>query len=153
MKSQLPLIAASIISKLAEARNCPPSSVTFVLRRLRPTDAVLDFGAGTGVLAIPLAAAGYRVTCIEPDTELRARLQASGMAAHASIDEIPSNSLDAVYTVNVLEHIADDLGAVAALRVRLKPGGCLIVYVPAFRLLYSSMDRQSSGHGLVVASC
>src|SRR5947209_13192503 len=111
-----------------------------VTTRAKLGDAILDFGAGTGVLARPLAAAGYRVRCIEPDDRLRARLQSRGLEAHASIEEIPPESLDLVYTVNVLEHIADDVATVTALHGRLKPGGRLLVYVPAFALLYTSMD-------------
>jgi SAM-dependent methyltransferase len=113
-----------------------------VAARAKPTDAILDFGAGTGVLARPLAAAGYHIRCVEPDNGLRARLHASGLEAHAVIEGIPTGSLDLIYTVNVLEHIPDDVGAVAALRARLKPGGRLIAYVPAFPILYSSMDRK-----------
>jgi SAM-dependent methyltransferase len=108
----------------------------------RPSDEILDFGAGTGVLAVPLAAAGYQVRCVEPDAGLRARLQASGLDAHVAIEEISPDSLDLVYTVNVLEHIADDLAAVAALRRRLKPGGLLVAYVPAFPTLHTSMDAK-----------
>jgi SAM-dependent methyltransferase len=115
---------------------------TLVTAHAKPTDTILDFGAGTGVLARPLAIAGYRISCIEPDAGLRARLRASGLEAHAAIESIPPESLDLVYTVNVLEHIADDLGAVAALHARLKPGGRLVAYVPAFPVLYTSMDRK-----------
>lgn len=103
---------------------------------------LLDFGAGSGVLARPLAASGYRVTCVEPDARLRARLAADTLVAHAGIEAIAPASVDLIYTVNVLEHIEDDAGAVAALRDRLRPGGRLLVYVPAFPILYSSMDRK-----------
>jgi SAM-dependent methyltransferase len=55
---------------------------------------------------------------------------------------IPSGSVDFIYTVNVLEHIIDDAGTVAELHERLRPGGWLLVYVPAFPILYNSMDRK-----------
>ncbi len=111
-----------------------------VTAHARPGDEILDFGAGTGVLARPLAAAGYRIRCVEPDAGLRERLRANGLEAHAAIDSVAPESLDLVYTANVLEHIADDLGAVRALYARLKPGGRLVAYVPAFPILYTSMD-------------
>ena len=127
---------------MEEARHYNAFLQGLVRAQARPGDAILDFGAGTGVLARPLAAAGYDIRCVEPDDGLRARLRASGLAAYADLDAIPAGSLDLAYTVNVLEHIADDRGAAAALRDRLKPGGRLLVYVPAFPVLYSGMDRK-----------
>jgi SAM-dependent methyltransferase len=127
---------------MEEAANYNRFLLSLVTARVRPGDALLDFGAGGGILARPLAAAGYHIRCVEPDDCLRARLEAIGLAAHATLAEIPENSIDLIYTVNVLEHIADDAAAVAALRARLRLGGLLIVYVPAFPLLYSSMDRK-----------
>jgi len=127
---------------MEEALNYNAFLQGLVIAQARPTDELPDFGAGGGVLARPLAGAGYYVRCVEPDAALRARLRASGIEAFAAIDSIPPNSVDLIYTVNVLEHIADDLAAVAALRARLKRGGRLIVYVPAFPILYTSMDRR-----------
>src|SRR5690348_1968430 len=60
-----------------------------VSSRVRPGDRILDFGAGSGMMARPLADAGHDVRCVEPDSGLRARLRASGLEAHAAIDEIP----------------------------------------------------------------
>lgn len=127
---------------MEEALNYNAFLQNLVTARARPGDHILDFGAGSGMMARPLTAAGYDVRCVEPDDGLRPRLQANGIEAHAAIDAIPAESLDLIYTVNVLEHIPDDRGAVAALRERLKPGGRLIVYVPAFPILYTSMDRK-----------
>lgn len=127
---------------MEEARNYNATLQGLVMARARTSDAILDFGAGTGVLARPLKAAGYDVRCVEPDAGLRARLRASGLDTHAGLDTIPAGSLDLAYTFNVLEHIADDRAAAAALRDRLRPGGRLLVYVPAFPILYSSMDRK-----------
>jgi len=42
----------------------------------------------------------------------------------------------------VLEHIDDDVAALRAVRAKLKPGGRLLVYVPAFAALYTSMDAK-----------
>ncbi len=49
---------------------------------------------------------------------------------------------DAIVMINVLEHIRNDREAVATLGSLLKPGGRLIVLVPAMRFLYSKYDRS-----------
>ena len=140
-----PICAYSGVDNLEimdDAVNYNTFLLDLVTSRVRPDDAILDFGAGTGVLARPLAANGYRVSCVEPDPDLRARLTQAGLGVHAGLHEIPPESFDFIYTINVLEHIRDDDIIVGALRTRLKPGGVLLVYVPAFPLLYSSMDRK-----------
>ena len=100
----------------------------------------LDFGAGAGTFAIPLARSGFDVTCVEPDEELRRTLEAAGLPAHARLESVPAASVDFVYSLNVLEHIEDDAGMLPVLAERLKPGGELLLYVPAFGLLFSAMD-------------
>ena len=53
--------------------------------------------------------------------------------------------VDAVFTINVLEHIEDDAIAIANLVDVLKPGGHLLISVPALMLLYNDLDRLA-GH-------
>ena len=55
------------------------------------------------------------------------------------------DGVDAVFTINVLEHIEDDATAVANLVDVLKPGGHLLISVPALMLLYNDLDRLA-GH-------
>lgn len=103
---------------------------------------VLDFGAGSGTFALPLHASGRDIVCVEPDAGLRALLADDGLAAVASTDELAPASIDCAYTLNVLEHIEDDVAALAGLADRLRPGGSLFVYVPAFEVLFSAMDEK-----------
>jgi SAM-dependent methyltransferase len=49
---------------------------------------------------------------------------------------------DAAVMVNVLEHIADDQGTVDRLAALLRPEGKLLIFVPALRWLYGSLDVQ-----------
>jgi SAM-dependent methyltransferase len=127
---------------MAEAVNYNAFLLGLVTAQARRHDQILDFGAGTGVLMRPLVAAGYHVSCIEPDERLRGRLRADGLCAHATIEAVPAQSFDLIYTFNVLEHILDDGEAAASLRERLRPGGRLVVYVPAFPILFSALDRK-----------
>jgi SAM-dependent methyltransferase len=81
------------------------------------------------------------VTCVELDPALRARLSADGFDVAVSLDDISPRSLDFLYSYNVLEHIEDDATVVSAFHRVLKPGAPLLLYVPAFPVLYSSLDR------------
>jgi SAM-dependent methyltransferase len=53
--------------------------------------------------------------------------------------------VDAVFNINVLEHIEDDAHAIANLVDVLKLGGHLLISVPAHMLLYNDLDRLA-GH-------
>ena len=127
---------------LAEARRYNAFLAALVARHARGARHILDFGAGIGTFAAALAAAGQRPLCLEPDAALAGRLAAQGFAVVHGLEEVEEASLDCVYTLNVLEHIADDAAALAAIRARLRPGGRLLVYVPAFDILFSAMDRH-----------
>jgi SAM-dependent methyltransferase len=106
---------------------------------------VADFGAGLGTFARDARALGWQVTCTELDPALRARLRAEGFDVAESLDEISPQSLDFLFSYNVLEHIEDDAGVVRAFHRVLKPGAPLLIYVPAFAVLYGPLDR-AVGH-------
>ena len=113
------------------------------VRSLAPQSGrVLDFGAGGGQFAVPMAQLGFDVTALEPDDGLRARIAGAGVRAVASTNDLADGSLAYVYTLNVLEHIEDDVGALRQLRAKLARGGRLLIYVPAFPVLYTSMDAK-----------
>jgi SAM-dependent methyltransferase len=103
---------------------------------------LLDFGAGTGTHALDLRARGYVVSCAEIDDALRTRLAVEGFDVRPSPDEFEARTFQVVYTMNVLEHIEDDAAALRSLCRVLRPGGLLLVYVPALEQLRSSMDRK-----------
>lgn len=51
----------------------------------------------------------------------------------------------ALVAVNVLEHIADDVGALRAAARLVRPGGAIVTFVPAFEFAMSRFDR-ALGH-------
>jgi SAM-dependent methyltransferase len=55
-------------------------------------------------------------------------------------------SFDRAVCLNVLEHIEDDVGALRSLHECLKPGGRLLLLVPAHPSLYGPMDRMAGHH-------
>ena len=127
---------------MAEAVNYNRFLLELVRAGARPRDRILDFGAGIGTFARALTADGFDVLCVEQDDAQAATIREAGMAVFGSLDEVPGSSIDYLYSLNVLEHIADDLGALRECHARLKPGGRLLIYVPAFPMLFSSMDRK-----------
>ncbi len=52
------------------------------------------------------------------------------------------NSFDTVFALNVVEHIYDDQLAISNCYKLLKPGGNLIILVPAFQSLYNNFDVE-----------
>lgn len=127
---------------MAEAKNYNAWLLAMTKNALSGTRRVLEFGAGTGQFAVSIAEAGYSIAAVEPDERARALLTQMGLEAHADLSNIPDRSIDAIYTLNVLEHIPDDVAALRELHRCLKPGGVLFVYVPAFMFLFTAMDRH-----------
>lgn len=127
---------------MADAINYNNYLSSLVLSHARKNEAIVDFGSGIGTFARGLASQGYRVHCIEPDAKQAAMIAAAGLPVSTSVDELADGSVDYLYTLNVLEHIEDDTAALRQLHKKLKPGGKMLIYVPAFQVLFSSMDRK-----------
>jgi SAM-dependent methyltransferase len=68
-----------------------------------------------------------------------------GDATQADLPELHDREFDTVVLLDVLEHIEDDVALIARLSARLRPGGHLILKVPAMPSLYSPMD-EAIGH-------
>ncbi|WP_280504612.1 class I SAM-dependent methyltransferase [Nocardia farcinica] len=134
---------------MARAVNYNTFLVDIVDRRL-PADGaaadlrVLDFGAGSGTYADMLAERGIAPECLEPDEELQHVLRAKGykVVDFDAADPSETEQYDLIYTFNVLEHIKDDQSAAEQLASLLRPGGTLVVYVPAMEILFSAMDHK-----------
>lgn len=116
-----------------------------ILAAISEHASTVDFGAGSGLFAERIRAAGKTVHTIEPDDSLREVLRTKGFDPALSILEFEPNSVESIYTVNVLEHIKDDISTLYQMFHSLRPGGTLHVYVPASPILYSSMDK-AVGH-------
>ncbi len=107
-----------------------------------PGDAsVLDAGCGHAYSSLWLAQRhpGYRLRAIDLDAELVAagKRNASAiglrnvdfyLADVAAIDE--GAAYDLVFSMDVLEHVADDIGTLRAFRRALRPTGTLILHLP-----------------------
>ncbi|RKR70114.1 methyltransferase family protein [Acidovorax sp. 94] len=127
---------------MKEAVNYNKYLFNLIVSSAKKEDCLVDFGAGNGLFSYPVAFAGYRLICVETDPVLSAILVSHGMTVLNDLAEAEDGSIDYIYSLNVLEHIEDDTGILGLWFRKLRPGGKLLVYVPAFQILFSSMDRK-----------
>lgn len=126
---------------LEKAKNYNAFIVSWAARFVRDEDArIIDFGAGTGLLARLLEMRiKKRVQCLEPAENMKVHLPSDTLD---SLDELSNESTDFIYSSNVLEHIEDDASIVGEMARVLRPGGRVFLYLPAFLCLFSSLDRK-----------
>ncbi len=109
----------------------------------------LDFGAGNGHFANALAKSKTknkaRIHCLETDPQMQKKLRQSGFTVYESSENLPPH-YDFIYSINVLEHIAEHESIAKKLISLLKPGGRLLIYVPAFPSLFSPLDQKIGHH-------
>ena len=116
-----------------------------------PKDArVLEVGCGTGHNLAMLSKFG-RVEATEMDKTARTlaskRLgRAVTDAALPDLSAWPPDHFDLVALLDVLEHVPDDRSALKSIRERLKPGGKLLVTVPANKWMWSTHDVAHHHH-------
>ncbi|HKC06003.1 MAG TPA: class I SAM-dependent methyltransferase [Methylomirabilota bacterium] len=103
-----------------------------------------ELGCGSGGMLEALGRFGTAVG-VEMYPALRARARERGLDVRAGAlpDAIPlePGRWDAVCLFDVLEHVDDEAGALAACRRLLAPGGRLFVTVPAYAWLWSRHDE------------
>ncbi len=104
---------------------------------------VLDIGSGAGNMAHHLGQYG-QVFGVDYNPRPLPVAQGRGLpVAQGSGNELPfsANTFDLVALLDTVEHIPDELGVLQECRRVLKPGGRLIVTVPAFMWLWSYNDE------------
>lgn len=117
-----------------------------IRREVRPpaNARILEIGCGTGHNLAMLGEFG-EVDALELDEEARAvaerRLGKSVMSAPLpELAGVPDRHYDLIGAFDVIEHIDDDQAALASIARRLKPGGKLVVTVPAHQWMWSAHD-------------
>jgi len=108
---------------------------------------VLDIGCGTGATLDHLQARGV-INAIGADVAADAlalcrRPGRTLVQADAAAPPFRDGTFDLILALDVIEHVGDDDGALAALRALLRSNGRLIIFTPAFRFLWSAHDVAS----------
>ena len=107
---------------------------------------VLDAGCGSGRTMQELVDYG-RVSGLElnADAAALARDRGLGEVMIGRLEELPweDGTFDLITCLDVIEHVPDDVGALVELRRVCRPGGWLLVTVPAYQTLWSRHDEAN----------
>ena len=151
-KSSSALTAGLEVTQLARNYN------QWVLKKVSPylKGTILEAGAGIGTFAQLLLKNNHKNLVLgEIDQtylkQLRRQfghlsgIKVSKLDISSSRSMSKQKSVKTILSINTLEHIKDDQQAITNLSGSLTKGGHLIIFVPAFQMLFSHWDR-SIGH-------
>lgn len=117
-------------------RKLDPALVPWVARlraekfqsRVQPSDAVFEYGAGSGWNLISLKCASRHA--YDVSDVARRHLEQRGIICYESEEKIPRDAFDVVICHHVLEHVPHPGSTLVLLRDFLKSDGSLILVVP-----------------------
>lgn len=127
-------------------------SLDTVRQLVSPPAAIVDFGAGTGRIAIPLARVGFEVTAVDPAPAMLNRL--GDKASQLSIDRVYCDMASfrtgrrfdlALCVFSVIAHMLDHealTASCAAAAAALRPGGLFLVDLPE-KSVFESFDIET----------
>ena len=125
--------------------DCSAPSVRGWPRQEKNPPLLLDLGCGTGGNAILLKEFGEIIGADSSPTALKIAQKTTGFSKLILINEtrlpFEDNIFDCVTLLDVLEHIKNDDDTISECRRVLKPGGSLILTVPAYQWLFSGHDE------------
>lgn len=114
-----------------------------------PEGITLDVGCGTGAMLSELTRRGPALGVDVSPEALKLcsrRGLTNAMEGDAQALPLADGSVARVVTLDTLEHVPDDREAAAEIFRVLKPGGVLIINVPAFRWLWGPHDVALHHH-------
>jgi SAM-dependent methyltransferase len=141
----------AVLETLEGARNYNEWVASLVLPHLG--DDPLEIGSGTGAYAELWLEMGLeRLTVSDLDRDLVERLR-ERFAGDSRVDveeldllHAPPAEHSSVVALNVLEHIEDDVAGLEGAARLVRPGGAVVVFVPAFPFAMSRFDHAIGHH-------
>jgi SAM-dependent methyltransferase len=142
----------------ARLLGAPANGLRIRLRRVLPATAgtyraILDAGCGPGVFAFELAKRHPEAQVLGVDSEPSLISRANEIAARAGLANCRfqeadvtalgyDDAFDLIVSVDNLEHVHDDVGALRTLFYALRPGGRLVVHVPGYERRWLVFGRR-----------
>lgn len=118
--------------------------VSYTRKHARPgARRLLDVGSAHGWF-LEAAAGSFEVLGIEPDLQVGGKAAARGLPVRQGFfpDVLaPGESFDVIVFNDVIEHIPDIGGALAACHARLNPGGILVLNLPSSRGFFYRLSK------------
>lgn len=112
--------------------------------KITPPQRILDAGCGWGVTLEHLEHSGFTAVGMDISRQALEMLDSpSRLLIEADLTQSlapPANLFDAVLALDVLEHLDDDHFALTQLHKLVRPGGLVVVSVPALPELFSDFD-------------
>ncbi|MCH8978845.1 MAG: class I SAM-dependent methyltransferase, partial [Armatimonadetes bacterium] len=124
-------------------------ALALIKRFANSNERILDVGSGTGAVLTELQELGWAsgldfsplAVKFCQDRELP-----NLMVGNAEAIPMRSATIDTVVSLDTLEHFADDEAAVSEIARVLRPGGVLVLNVPAFKWLWGPHDVALMHH-------
>lgn len=124
----------------------------FIAREIRPPAGarILEIGCATGH-NVPMLRRFGTVDAVEMDGLSRATASKRlgievGNASLPELVGVPDHHYDLIALLDVIEHVGDDRAALAAIARRLRPGGRILLTVPAHQWMWSGHDVLNHHH-------
>lgn len=115
-------------------------SILQISSKLLKNASIADIGAGDCYFAEKINLfAPNRVVAVDIYFE-RDKIYQNGVFLTRDLDDIPSESLDTIFLMDVLEHVKDDFALLTSCVSKLKSTGTIVITVPAFQALFSPHD-------------
>lgn len=112
-----------------------------------PEPQLLDVGCGTGVLLEQFGRLGtiFGVDLAAQAVRFAKKRNSTALVVQGDLLHLPivSQSVDAVFALDVIEHLEDDKAALLEIRRVLRSNGVALINVPAFQSLWSGKDRAN----------
>ncbi|MGG9970633.1 class I SAM-dependent methyltransferase [Ferruginibacter sp. SUN002] len=115
-----------------------------IKKNISGTPTIYDLGGGNGPISKALINNGYNCVLVEalPDAVTIAKERGIQSTILSTIQDFKKTELSVVLLADVLEHIEDDLSMLKQLYQQIAPGGGIVITVPAFSHITTSIDRE-----------